>query len=217
MNNFKKFAPTVFIAECDEQFSKGEIIQVSTKYGKEVDCKVYNLIKAGSNGKFYYSIERVEEKNYAEKKAEKYENMAFKKVQESDKWYEKSQEAKDFLALAEPIKIGHHSEKRHRALIDRNWKRMGKSVAARDEAKKIKSKAEYWEKKAFEINLSMPESLEFYEFKLNEAKHTHKGLKNGNIPIEHCYSVAYANKAVKELTKKYEIATLLWGINEANQ
>lgn len=41
---------------------------------------------------------------------------------------EKSNEGADFLALAEPIKVGHHSEKRHRALIERNWNRMSNAV-----------------------------------------------------------------------------------------
>ena len=57
----------------------------------------------------------------------------------------------------------------------------------------------------------MPESLEFYSFKLDEAKKYHKGLKDGTIPKLHSYSVQYANKNVKELTRKVEISQKLWG------
>lgn len=47
---------------------------------------------------------------------------------------------------------------------------MGKSVAESDKAEEYSRRAEYWEAKASKINLSMPESLEYYEFKLEEAK-----------------------------------------------
>ena len=57
----------------------------------------------------------------------------------------------------------------------------------------------------------MPKSLEYYSFKLEEAKNLHKGLKDGSIKKEHSYSMQYANKNVKELTKKVKIAEILWG------
>ena len=39
---------------------------------------------------------------------------------------EASNEGKEFLVMGEPIKIGHHSEKRHRALIERKSQKNGK-------------------------------------------------------------------------------------------
>ena len=39
MNKFKKYCPNVWVAECEEEYKKGEIIQIETKYGKEVDAK----------------------------------------------------------------------------------------------------------------------------------------------------------------------------------
>ena len=131
-------------------------------------------------------------------------------LRRSNDWYEKTKEGADFLKLAEPIKIGHHSEGRHRALIDRNWKRMGKSVEFSDKARKLQSKIDYWKRRENEITLAMPESLEFYTFKLEEATRLNQGLKNGTIEREHDYSSVYANKAVKKLTKKLEIAQKLW-------
>ena len=43
MNRFKKYAG-VFIAECEEQYSKEDLIVLTTKYGKEVECEVFNKI-----------------------------------------------------------------------------------------------------------------------------------------------------------------------------
>ena len=117
----------------------------------------------------------------------------------------------EFLKLAEPIKVGHHSEKRHRALYERNNKRMEKCIEHHNKAEEQKRKAEYWESRKNDINLSMPESIEYFTFKLEKATAYHKGLKDGSIPKQHSYSMQYANKEVKELKKKVEIANKLWG------
>lgn len=57
----------------------------------------------------------------------------------------------------------------------------------------------------------MPESLEFYAFKLEQAKEKHQGIKNGTIPKDHSMSLQYANKAVKDAEKNLKIAQKLWG------
>lgn len=210
MNKFKKYCPNVWVAECDEEYEKGDIIQLETKYGKEVDCEVYNFLLE-KNGKYYYSIVRLEEKSYAQRKAEKYQKAAENANRKSDEYYEKSQEGRDFLALGEPIKVGHHSEKRHRALIERNWNRMGKSVEFAEKAKESERKAEYWNMKAEEITLAMPESLDYFKGRLESAIEYHAKVKSGEIKQEHAYSLSYASKDVRELKKKVEIAEKLWG------
>ncbi|WP_122866975.1 DUF3560 domain-containing protein [Campylobacter showae] len=208
MNKFKKYCPNVWVAECDEKHDKGEVITLETQYGKEVECEVYNLVEE-KNDKFYYSIVRLEE-NYAARKAEKYRNSQARHEAKSSEWHEKSQEGAEFLRLAEPIKIGHHSEHRHRALIERNWNRIGNAVKEQEIADERARKAEYWEAKAEEINLSMPGSLEYFATQLEKAKAHQKGLKDGTIKREHNYSLTYATKAVKDLTQKLEIARVLW-------
>ena len=115
-----------------------------------------------------------------------------------------------FLALGEPIKVGHHSEKRHRALYDRNNRRIEKAIEFEKIAESYESRVGYWEAKANIINLSMPECLDFYEFELEKAKAKHEGMKNGTIPRDHGMSLQYANKDVKELEKKIQIAKKLW-------
>lgn len=210
MNKFKKYCPNVWIAECEEEYEKGDIIQVETKYGKKVNCEVYNLVLQ-KDDKYFYSIVKIEEQSYAERKAERYNSAAAKnQVKSNDKW-RAAEEGKEFLSLGEPIKVGHHSEKRHRALIERNWKRCEKAVELSDKAIEQKRKAEYWEAKATEITLAIPESLEYFTTKLEKAIEYHKGLKDGSVQRIHAYSLAYANKDVKELKIKVEIAKKLWG------
>lgn len=209
---YYKFAPNVFLAKCDRMAEKGSTIPVTTKYGKENECIVWNLV-AVKEGFYYYSITRADgfnEQERAKKKANRLQNAASNAKKRSDEWMEKSNEGKDFLVLAEPIKIGHHSEKRHRALIERNWKRMGNAMAELKKAEAYVLRAEYWESRKNDINLSMPESLEYYEYKLEEAKMRHEGLKDGSIKREHSFSLTYAKKEVNELEKKLQLAKRLW-------
>ena len=80
-----------------------------------------------------------------------------------------------------------------------------------DKAKEYECKSKRWESRQNDINLSMPESLEYYKERLEKAIEYHEGLKTGKYPKEHSYSMAYANKAVKDLKKQVELATRLWG------
>jgi hypothetical protein len=213
MNTYSKYVPNVFLAKCTEKHEKGETILVETKYGKENESIVFNLI-AEKDGFYYYSIIRADGFNvqeWAKKRAEKLENAASNAEKKSLQYYEASQEGKDFLVLAEPIKIGHHSEKRHRALIDRNWNRMGKCVEFSNKAETYEERAEYWKAKANTINLSMPESIEYYEFKLEEAKTKHEYLKNNPDKRSHSFSLTYAKKEANEAEKNLTLALKLWG------
>eukprot|EP01029_Cantina_marsupialis_P030386 TRINITY_DN8216_c0_g1_i5.p1 TRINITY_DN8216_c0_g1~~TRINITY_DN8216_c0_g1_i5.p1 ORF type:complete len:218 (-),score=25.55 TRINITY_DN8216_c0_g1_i5:126-779(-) len=216
MNTYKKFCPNVFIAKCEEEYKKGDTIIVETRRGKENECIVHNFIGytgTKENPLYCYSITRADGFNCqerAKKKAEKLNGYADNAKVRSDNWREKSNEGKDFLVLGEPIKVGHHSEKRHRALIERNWNRMSNSMNELDKSKAYEERAKYWESLTNVINLSMPESLEFFKIQLEEATEYHKGLKDGTIQRTHSYSLTYAKKKVNELKKKYEIAVKLW-------
>jgi len=212
MNTYAKYCPNVFVAKCTEEHEKGEVIPLTTKYGKENECIVFNLI-AQKDGFFYYSIVRADGFNvqeYAKRKAERHERAAATADAKSTAYYEASKEGRAFLSLGEPIKVGHHSEGRHRALIQRNWDRMGKSVEFTKLAEERKDKAEYWERLTNKVDLSMPESIEYFEHKLEKAKERHEGLKNGTIQREHSFSLTYANKEVKDLEDKVKTAYKLW-------
>ena len=217
MNTFKKYCPNVFVAECTEQHEKGEIITLETKYGKEVENEVHNFLGKTKDGKFLYSITRTDGTNSQSRaisKVEKLEGYAGNAEKRSNAYYEASKEGKDFLALGEPIKIGHHSERRHRKLIERNWERMGKSIAESDKAKEYERRAEYWAERASKIDLSLPDCLEFFEFKLEEAKKKHRFLIDNPDKRPHSMSLQYSNKEVKDLVEKVELAIKLWGNEE---
>lgn len=212
-NTYAKYTANVYVAKCPEMHEKGENIIVETKYGKENECIVFNLVGRDKDGNFYYSIVRADGYNVQERakaKAARYQSWAAGAESKSNAQWEASNEGRDFLALAEPIKIGHHSEKRHRALIERNHNRMNKAVELEKVAEAHEGKAEYWARKANDINLSMPESLEFYEYKVEEAKERHEGLKSGKYERDHSFSLSYAKKAVNEAEKNLATAKKLW-------
>ncbi len=212
MNTYAKYCPNVWCAKCTEKHEKGEVIPVTTQYGKDNDSIVFNFLLE-KDGFFYYSIVRADGYNLQERakaKAERYAQWAASAEKKSDQYYQASNEGRDFLSLGEPIKVGHHSEKRHRALIERNWDRMGKSVEFSNKAEQHEGKAEYWASRANDINLSMPESIEYFEYKLEQAREKHEGLKSGKIAREHSYSLTYAKKELKEMEDKFNTAKKLW-------
>lgn len=212
MNTYVKYCPNVFVAKCTEKKQKDDIIIMTTKYGKEHECIVHNFLLE-KDGFFYHSITRADGFNSqqrAKARAERIQGWAASAEKRSTEYWQAADEGRDFLVLAEPIKIGHHSEKRHRALIERNHVRMGKSVAESRKAAEYEERAEYWEKLANKIDLSMPESLEYFEFKLEQAKAKQEGLEDGSIKREHSFSLTYAKKDVNELEKKVAIAKKLW-------
>ena len=214
MNKFKKYCPNVWVAECEEEYQKGDIITLETKNGKKIECEVYNHVGytgTRENPRYCYSIVRIGEKTYAQKKAEKWANAVVNSQAKSEECWKKANEGRDFLGLGEPIKAGHHSEKRHRTLIERNWDRIGKSIEFDEKAKEQARKAEYWEFKAEEITLAMPESLDYFKFELKQAEELHRQYKSKERQQEHSYSMTYAKKDVNELKKKVEIAERLWG------
>jgi hypothetical protein len=94
--------------------------------------------------------------------------------------------------------------------ISQDWDNMGKSVEYTNKAEEYKSRAEYWQSRESIINLSMPESLEYFEYKVEESKMYHEKLKSGEIELPHSLAMGYAKKAVNEFVKKLEIAKRLW-------
>ena len=153
MNTYKKYCPNVFVAQCTEKHEKGDTIIVKTKYGKENECIVHNFVGyTGTKEKpmYCYSITRADGYNNqvrAKRKAGQYEQWAESADSKAKAYHEASQEGRDFLILGEPIKVGHHSEASHRALIKRNQNRMRKMVEFSDKADYHRERAAYWEGK----------------------------------------------------------------------
>ena len=216
MNTYKKYCPNVFVAQCEEKHEKGDTIIVETKYGKENECIVHNFVGytgTKENPMYCYSITRVDGYNNQERAKQRVEKLnvyADNADKRGNDWQEKSNEGKDFLALAEPIKVGHHSEKRHRALIERNWNRMSNAMEEYKKAGTYRERTAYWESMANKIDLSMPESLEFFAIQLEEAKEYHQFLKDNPAERPHGMALTYAKKKVNELKKKCKTAETLW-------
>ncbi len=212
MNTYSKYIPNVFLAKCSQPYAKGDIIQVTTKYGKENDSIVFNLIYE-KDGFYYYSIVRADGFNAQERaklKADKYDNWSEIAEKKSDSLYKKSNDITKHIPLGQPILVGHHSEKRHRKDLDKSWNLMGKSFELGEKAQEHERKKLYWESKANDINLSMPESIDYFEFKLSEAIEYHEGLKSGKYERKHSFSLTYAKKEVNEFQKKLDLAKKLW-------
>lgn len=216
MNTYKKYCPNVFVAVCEEEHKKGDTIVVTTRYGGENECIVHNFVGYTGdkeNPKYCYSITRVDGFDYqawCQKRADKFAGRSVSAHNKSMEHRKKSDRDKDFLSLGEPIKVGHHSEKRHRKILEYAQNQMFKFVEFYRKAEDLEERATYWESRATEINLSMPESLEYYEIKLYKAIEYHQGMKDGEIPRAHSYSLTYAKKEVNNLKKKLEQAQKLW-------
>lgn len=213
MNTYAKYCPNVYVAKCDEQHEKGETITVQTKYGKENECVVHNLV-AQKDGFFYYSITRADGYNMQERarrKSERLLGLAQSSMGKASQYYEKSKKDRDFLVLGEPVKAGHHSEGRHRKAIEDARKNMDKSVEMSEKASEYERRAEAMERHCDDINLSMPESLEYYTNMLEKAIEYHQGVLSGKYTRRHAYTLTYAKKAVNDLSKKVKTAKTLWG------
>jgi hypothetical protein len=211
-NTYSKYCPNVFLAKCYEKHEKGERIIVTTQHGKENEGIVFNFIYE-KDGFYYYSIVRADGFNCQERaknKADKYNTWAASAESKSNAYYKASNKDRDFLSLGEPIKVGHHSENRHRRIIEQANNNMRKCVEMSDKAESHENKAEYWEKRANDINLSMPECIDFYTYKLEKAKEYHAGVKSGKYPKDHSFTLTYAKKEVNELEKKVQLALKLW-------
>ena len=56
----------------------------------------------------------------------------------------------------------------------------------------------------------MPESIDYYDYLLQQAIEKHKELLNDASKRTHAYSLTYAKKAVNEAQKNLDLAIKLW-------
>ena len=70
-NTYAKFCPNVYMAKCYSEHSKGDIIEVTTQYGKVNECIVFNFLGKSKDGFYCYSIVRNDGFNYAENREDK--------------------------------------------------------------------------------------------------------------------------------------------------
>lgn len=212
MNVYYKLEANVFLAKCETPYNKGDIIEVTTKRGATHQMIVFNLY-THKGEYYYYSVVRADGFNfqeYTKKRAARFNRFAESAERKAEEFRKKARKDIDFLSLGEPIKIGHHSEKRHRKAIDDMDRNMRHSFEMEELEKYHRQRAEYWERLENEVKLSMPESLEYYELAAAEAAEYHSKIKSGEIPREHCFSLQYAKKRANEMARKHELAKKLW-------
>jgi hypothetical protein len=206
-------SPKVFVLETEKEFKKNNVVEYTTKYDKIIELIIYKLVKS-VNGINYYSYIRADGKNrktILEAKIEKRKDWADSNEKKSDEYYQASKEGSNVIPFGQPIIVGHHSEKKHRALISRNHKRMDNCVKYSQKAEDHILKAKNLEHKLKrELPIDTPDCLKELREQLNDAKEVHKLYKENKESREHAFSLTYANKKVKDLTKRLEIATDLW-------
>ena len=218
-NTLRKYysSPKVFVLETENKYQKDDVVNYVTRYGKEIELIIYKLVKSVGI-KNYYSYERLDGKNrktILETRAEKRRGWAEANNNKSTEYWEKSQEGRDFLTLGEPIKVGHHSEKRHRALFARNASRMDKCVEHSKKAETHEWKAANIERQLErELPIDNPDCLEEIKTALKNAIDLHLFYKNNPDKREHAFSLTYAKKKINNLTKRLEIAQDLWELKD---
>jgi hypothetical protein len=107
-NTYRKYCPNVFVAQCDQEYNKGDIINVTTKNGKENECQVCNLVGKSREGYFYYSITRTDGFDSRERAAQKVAKLniwADSAENRRDEWREKSNEGRDFWYLQNLLRL----------------------------------------------------------------------------------------------------------------
>lgn len=213
---FKKYTAGVFCLELSEENrTHGDIVTVETKYGKQVEAMIWKkLFSKASTGKTYYSYVRTDGFNrtaWLAKKAEQREASAERHNQKSDEYYARSQKDRDFLVLAEPIKVGHHSERHHRKIIQQAHDNMGKCVEASKKAEAFADKAETLAYRAqADINLDDPACLEQLAMKVQRLEAERKALKDSGTYESYQLSNMGAN--IRRYKERLETARKLWDL-----
>lgn len=210
-NIFKKISG-VFLMESDNaDFKHLDETEIKTKYGKVIEVIVWKKI-GSKDGKNYYSVIRGDGLNrsaWLAKKAERRLATAEKLKQKSDEYYDKSRKDHDFLVLGEPIKVGHHSEKRHRRAIEEAQNNMSKSCLAANKAREYEFKAETLQHRLEkEINLDTPESVGLLVERLEYLERQRQDLKNDNETAPCQLKNLGAN--IRRYRERLETAKKLW-------
>ena len=72
---------------------------------------------------------------------ERYKELADANKKASEKAYQESKRTVEHIPMGQPILVGHHSEKSHRATLKKSWDKMDKSI-------ELDKKSKYYEDKA---------------------------------------------------------------------
>ena len=110
---------------------------------------------------------------------ERYERLVNKAKQESKEAYQQSNKIVSVIPPGQPILVGHHSEKHHRATLKKCHRAMDRSV-------NLQAKAEYYENKIEgiknnnAISSDDPEAIEKLKCKLKKLESQRENIKEHN-------------------------------------
>ena len=202
LNTYKKYCLGVFVMESESDYSHGDTATIQTRYGKEIEVLVWKLLKS-ANGKKYYSIVRLDGKNTKEfllSRSERFKKASENSLKKSSEYHQRANKDSEFLSLGEPIKVGHHSEKRHRKMFDQADSNMGKAVDAQDKAKEQALRSESAERRADGIFLDTPDcinDIKQYIVELEESVVGTTGFVRTNRQAKVKYWKARLDSAIK--------------------
>jgi hypothetical protein len=128
-----------FIPNSRHRFSKQHLISTTgdalVEAGFTVEIKIDDTPESAAEVETAKAVQ-------AEARADALDAKAARREGEAEAAWEKDRRLTDMLPPGgEPIKIGHHSEGRHRRAIDNAWKALGQAVHAEDEAKETRRRA----------------------------------------------------------------------------
>lgn len=120
--------------------------------------------------------------DYEERRERRLENakaQAIKNEEAQGEFFKRSDQLANAIPFGQPILIGHHSEKRHRAHIEKIHNLMGKGVEAGQKAKYYEGKAEAIENNTA-ISSDDPQALEKLKAKLEKLEQWQESMKAVN-------------------------------------
>ena len=100
-----------------------------------------------------------------EKRIERFEKLSEKAERQSIQASKQSHKMTENIPMGQPILVGHHSEKRHRNLLNKSWNKLGESVKLSEKSEYYKDKAES-AKNNSAISSDDPNALEKLQQKL---------------------------------------------------
>lgn len=142
--------------------------------------------------------------DYAERKAEKLERnqeRASKARAEAQRAYNESTRLAEMIPFGQPILVGHHSEKGHRAHINKIHSKMGKAI-------ELDKKADYYESKGQSTAISSddPEAVRLLKEKLAGLERSQAMMKEANKLVKKndiigIISLGYSETQAREILK----------------
>lgn len=144
-----------------------------------------------------------------EEKRERFATLAVKKQAESDTRWEASNKMASFIPFGQPILVGHHSERGHRAALAKIESNRNKSI-------ELEKTAKYYEKKAEEygthgISSDNPEAVKLLEEKLAGLKRAHAMMKEQSKKLRAAgqqvpsFHLANSNASIRRVEQRIEL------------